>query len=533
MHTKFGLRREDILRIRALMDLNKSYLCINGRKSRGIHNLRGFLQGSAISPKLFNSVMDELSCDLNDAGRGINLLGELINHLMFADDSSLITDSLVKGQILLDICSAWAVKAGQIFAPEKCSFIVKNIPTVDDRGVEKKLLLNNVAIKEVTKVGYLGVEMTGEGIDFDSNFKKRHDKATRCASFFRSKGCNAYGWRPLRQRLIHTCYIRPMLEPGLELKVLSKKERGQLEKEEARILRTLTSFNKSTSGDALNFVYGIDTLHSRNIYLNASYIYEVLHGSRSNHPVGRLAHRLLANRRRLKKGSLMKTFLKQNPFSESVIDGERIKKSRIRELDHQLLLEMHRKSKSRVANRVNPRCLGFPDPIIQNAIHLERNQVYVILQLKLGKLGSYAACKACGQKVSQNHLMRCGVDSAAVDRLASGLLQEDVMTTGNNQMKLLAILANLEAEEGFNTEQYTQLAEIIMSAKEKCMDWVRDFRRRNRDGIEDGSDDIQEMIDDDIDSNHRVNIQHAELIASQSLRIKRRRFSVTPDSEEE
>ena len=66
-------------------------------------------QGGIISPVLFNVYMDDLSCALNRSNIG-GRIGEIVNHLSYADDLCLICLSSAGMQKLLNVCSNYATE---------------------------------------------------------------------------------------------------------------------------------------------------------------------------------------------------------------------------------------------------------------------------------------------------------------------------------------------------------------------------------------------------------------------------------------
>src|SRR6266853_1934243 len=62
------------------------------KKSQKFHVQRGVRQGDTISPKLFNSGLEQVFRKLNWDTKGIVIHGERINHLRFADDIVLLSN---------------------------------------------------------------------------------------------------------------------------------------------------------------------------------------------------------------------------------------------------------------------------------------------------------------------------------------------------------------------------------------------------------------------------------------------------------
>ena len=109
VYPEMGLKT--IRMLRSLFDFNKSVLVINGTESREILNRRGLLQGSSLSPILFNHFINDLILKLDEEGK-LCTLGVATNCLFFADDAALHARTAQDLQLLLDICDCWAKRNG-------------------------------------------------------------------------------------------------------------------------------------------------------------------------------------------------------------------------------------------------------------------------------------------------------------------------------------------------------------------------------------------------------------------------------------
>ncbi|CAG4999976.1 unnamed protein product [Parnassius apollo] len=67
---------------------------VQNQSSKPIQLQRGVRQGDVISPKLFTAALEDVFKLLDWKGYGININGEYITHLRFADDIVLMAESL-------------------------------------------------------------------------------------------------------------------------------------------------------------------------------------------------------------------------------------------------------------------------------------------------------------------------------------------------------------------------------------------------------------------------------------------------------
>ena len=96
------MSKETVQLLRCLFDNNSSLLLVNGQKGEPIANKRGLLQGSSLSPILFNYFIDAM---IETLGKHTKLTSHKVktNNLFFADDAALHTSNEQEMQLLLKV----------------------------------------------------------------------------------------------------------------------------------------------------------------------------------------------------------------------------------------------------------------------------------------------------------------------------------------------------------------------------------------------------------------------------------------------
>lgn len=179
-----------------------SRLFINGKVSQWFERTRGVLQGSPLSPWLFNIFVDDLLEEINGrAGRDAPLC------LFYADDGALVMPSSVDAQALLDVVQNWTAANRLELRVGKCGYI-------SSRLCPPRLFLNGEELELRPSYEYLGFPMTARGIDFAALLRDRVTAAIGRANWL---GTQSDSWGVAHRLRIYKQFLAPMFEYGAPL----------------------------------------------------------------------------------------------------------------------------------------------------------------------------------------------------------------------------------------------------------------------------------------------------------------------------
>lgn len=179
-----------------------SRVVVNGSLSLPFPRHRGLLQGSLLSPWLFNIFIDDLACLMN-----ASCSQDSLNALFFADDIQIQAVCKASAQTLLDTLSRWLTENKMEANLSKCGTVTK---------IPLSLCLGDQVIPVVKSYMYLGFPHVSSGIDWTTHVSRNITKTNALLNALLSSG-HVRHWAELSRLALYKAFLRPMLDYGAPL----------------------------------------------------------------------------------------------------------------------------------------------------------------------------------------------------------------------------------------------------------------------------------------------------------------------------
>lgn len=465
----YGIHVHLIAVCRSLFDYNVCNLVVSGRKSDDIECLRGLLQGSSLSPLLFNLYIHSLILRLNDERHPKLVMGGDIelNNLFFADDGALVA-LIPHIQPMLDTCDVWGEEYGTDWAPLKSATMLppKDVlessysSSSDDTVFVPSSSSSSLApfviqggeIPFVEEFVYLGTEVaSGKGIVFEKKFEERIAKMISTALFLKRKGMHTFGWRFKTSVLAYKSFLRSSIEYGvcfMNMKKESKKAIEKMEVAQNRVINMFLSSSGNSSKGAKLKLFKLCTMAARVEFLQYRFVENLRSRCPRDAPASRIWHalvkedicvggdafvpsrrgrsaRLQQQRRQhtnmepaldtTQATDMQKMFL-ANDIVQFVLSQKPNKKDLDKYTRQRCLSSMASYDKVKENNKFDiaksidtPRRLGglsaYTDPSVS------REDQRVLIGLRIGDFAFHQECAVCGQACSREHASICSGDA--------------------------------------------------------------------------------------------------------------------------
>ena len=231
--------------------------------------LCGVREGGISSPTCFILWLDDLVKELKRAGLGVDVAGELLCALLYADDIALLAHTAEELQKLLDIVWNYGKKWHFSFGVSKCEVILSPLcPALEPRF---RFHLGAKSLKVVNFYKYLGIEETAKPHNY-SNFMKRKWKNVRARTVkCRCVGGHIDGLNAVESRKLYLTQIRPIIEFGATTIPYKETVLKELERMQAEALRNLFGFYKGTKFETMLILTGVTRMRSRVAQLKLSF----------------------------------------------------------------------------------------------------------------------------------------------------------------------------------------------------------------------------------------------------------------------
>ena len=158
---------------------------LNGISSKWFDIHTGLRQGWSHSPILFNLYINDLALKVKAVGEGIDIGGEKVCILLYADDIVLLSDNENGLQSMLDVLSVWC-KANEMSVNSQKSNVVQFRPPSINR-TNVIFHCEDEAISVVNRYTYLGIVLD-EFLDYNVTAKVIAQSASRALELLIAKG---------------------------------------------------------------------------------------------------------------------------------------------------------------------------------------------------------------------------------------------------------------------------------------------------------------------------------------------------------
>ncbi len=250
--------------IKSLMEYyiqSYAYVDNKGEKSEIFRTNCGVKQGGPLSPFLYSVYVDDMIEKIQSLNAGCLLGAIMIGIIMFADDTVLISNSIIQLQKQLDVLSVYCKKHSIQINADKTKYIC--FGSVSQRHIRnEKVILDNVTLKKVTEITYLGVTIN------NNHFNTSHIKSRSKSAINASYGLTPAGFRdkitkPSIKSLLMKTYCRPSLMYGVETIRLNQTNIKDMETLEGNLIKSSLSISKRCSTKVLMHAMDIEpTFHT-------------------------------------------------------------------------------------------------------------------------------------------------------------------------------------------------------------------------------------------------------------------------------
>ena len=404
MEHQLGISPSTIKRLQDLFDHNSSILLISGQSSEKIRNESGLLQGSSLSPILFNFFIDPLIQELN-----LPSTREWRKALAFADDVMLTAKNKDDLQDMLQICEAWADSVGLQFAAEKCFYL--RVEQHPNHQSSNTFHIHNGQIASADTVTYLGIPFSSKGIDLEKNINLRTKTSAQLIATMGSLGMHGTGFATQASVRLYKAFIRPTLEYGLQLEMLDEKLINRLERVQCTALRTIFSAPVNTSIDALHRLTCLESMRLRNTILQYQF-FQRLNSSEEMTPAQIY---WLRNRNSTITASLALRFNKENAIYTMNNNFTQLSQREKREFTV-CELEARSRGMTNVGSSVTFDTNLKLRACFQADVLTNRNSRILINRWLCGNVANHQTCKKCQGTASRIHVIQCtGIETSIMN----------------------------------------------------------------------------------------------------------------------
>lgn len=191
---------------------------------------KGVRQGDPLSPKLFSAALENIFRKLDWSSLGLNIQGEKLNHLRFADDIVLFEENPLHLQEMLNSLNEESKKVGLFMNKDKTKLLTNSEPV--------PISIDNQLIEYVSEYIYLG-QIISHSDQSTKEINRRTangwKKYWSLKEVFKSNELSMQ----IKRKVFESCVL-PVITYGCETWSLTKQHREKLERCQRAMERSMT-----------------------------------------------------------------------------------------------------------------------------------------------------------------------------------------------------------------------------------------------------------------------------------------------------
>ena len=251
-----GVDRKIIRVIESLYEGNEVQFTLGDVTTGWVENNIGVRQGCVMSPMLFNLYLEELIVRIRKARIGVEIGGERLGCLTYADDVVLMAERKEEMEELLHIAHTYGREWDLKFSVKKCK--------VMEFGSEgsSQWVLGDTVLEVVDKFMYLGMEVSKEGIGGERQRRLNEGKARRMSGMIINGGSRVVNKYDIGRSLWKGVGV-PYCLYGTEITYYREGDIAQLEKVQNVVGRWGLGAPRSTAVEAIRGDMGWSSFKER------------------------------------------------------------------------------------------------------------------------------------------------------------------------------------------------------------------------------------------------------------------------------
>ena len=293
----------------------------------------GVKQGGPLSPWLFSVYVEDLITEIERTPYGTLINGIKTGVIMYADDLLVMSDSVEKLQLLLNIIENYCKNFEIKINANKTQYI-RIGPKNNKNQSHTKLKLNNDEITEVSKIKYLGVWINSK-LNSSDHIDERRSNTVKAFNALRKTGITDFCVNPDVKSFMYKVYCRPILFYGIENMNLSQQDLKQIQTTESTLIKYALNLYKTVKSKNLLKAINLELVEDRVKELKMNFFLRLMKNDTVKNVINILIDEFVqTENKKLVKKSILKeisvfteqTIPNKNTFTKIVLEKVKIYK---------------------------------------------------------------------------------------------------------------------------------------------------------------------------------------------------------------